>query len=357
MKQRSRLFPQLACALLAVVAVRGLAAGAEADLSRRVDQMVHRPVKPNGPGFAVLVVRGGTVVHSRGYGLANIKDKTPITAQTAFDLASVSKQFTALAVLILHERGKLSLEDDVRKHRPELPARSQGRQVTVRDLLQHTSGLPDYSDLVDETRATNEDVLEAVVRHKRVRPAGNRHRYCNTGYVLAALVVERVSGKKLPAFLKQEVFGPLRMEHTTVCAGPARTPERARGYVRGAGGKLHPEPGLSPIYGDGSIFTTLEDMARWDAGLLAARLVKAETLRLAWKPGRLNNGKRFGYGLGWEMEPGQEKLVVWHSGGFATYICRHVDDDLTVVVLSNCSASDSEALDDRIAELYLARDK
>jgi CubicO group peptidase (beta-lactamase class C family) len=355
MMQPRWLGPWLASVLLAIAAGQGSTAETDADLSRQVDQLMQKRIRPKGPGAAVLVVRGGKVVHSRGYGLANLKDKTPVTPQTVFDLASVSKQFTALAVLILHERGQLSLNDEVRKYLPQLPPRRQSREPRVRDLLQHTSGLPEYFELVDTATATNEDVLRAVAPRKPAYPAGTKHRYCNTGYAMAALVVERASGQKFPAFMRREVFGPLHMDHTTVCAGPPRTPDRAIGYAR-EDGKLKPQQGESPIYGDGSVFTSLEDMARWDAGLRAARLVRPQTLRLAWTPGRLDNGKRFNYGLGWEMERNAGKLVVWHSGGwagFATYICRHVDDGLTVVVLTNSEGRDPGKIGDAIAELHL----
>src|SRR5262249_44508005 len=157
--------------LLGLAPAEGLAADA-ADLTGRVDDLVRKSIKPKRPGAAVLVVRHGEVVHSKGYGLAFLKDETPVTPQTVFDLASVSKQFTALAVLILHERGKLQLDDPVRKSLPELPRHRPNRPIRLSDLLHHTSGLPEYFDFVDTATATNEDLLKAVARRPPVRPPG-----------------------------------------------------------------------------------------------------------------------------------------------------------------------------------------
>jgi CubicO group peptidase (beta-lactamase class C family) len=350
----------LACALLSCAPPGRSAAEPVPDLSGRVDRLVQKHIKPDGPGAAVLVVYHGEVVHSKGYGLANLRKQSLVTPQTVFDLASVSKQFTAMAVLILHERGKLQLDDNVRKYLPELRPHKPGRPIRISDLLHHTSGLPEYVDLVDTAKATNEDVLKVIARRPLAHPTGTKHDYCNTGYALAALVVERASGKPFPEFLGDEVFGPLQLQHTSVCAGPPRGPNRAHGYSKSDDGKLEPAHGESPIYGDGSVFTTLEDMARWDSGLRTNKLVKAETLRLAWTPGRLDNGERFDYGFGWAIERTDGKLVVWHNGewgGFTSYICRHVDDDLTVVVLTNRDGHDPAKIGDAIAELYLRRAK
>src|SRR5262245_21949837 len=175
--------------------------------SDRVDALIARHVKPNGPGCAVLVLRQGRVLHRKGYGLASVEHQAPVTPQTVFELASVSKQFTAAGVLLLVERGRLALDDDVRKHVPELPEFDPKRPIRITDLLHHISGLPEYLIGVftakeDPARLKTADVPRLIAGKKLVFPTGTKWKYCNTNYALLALVVERVTGKKFSAFMR-----------------------------------------------------------------------------------------------------------------------------------------------------------
>ncbi len=339
-----------------------------------VDAAVRRAgITPDGPGVAVLVVEKGRVVFRKGYGLANLKTRAPITPQTTFELASLSKPFTALAVLILHDRGKLAFDDDVRRHLPELPKPGKGRPLTVADLLRHTSGLPDYTEL-DPPRGgngkyvTNADYLRLMARAKNPFkpkfPPGRKYQYSNTNYLLLALVVERASGEPFAKFMRNEIFKPLGMTGAWIHDDPRAVPKHptlgyvnAVGYAREKKGPYRPSWGAPPFRtetlltaGDGALWCSLEDMARWDAGLRAGKLVQAATWRQALTPTRTGNGKRNTYGFGWTLElDGRGKLTGFGHGGswggFLTSYSRNLAADRTVILLSNRGDLDLEKLE------------
>ena len=348
-------------------------AGADpARQTREIDRILAGTLSADGPGAAVLVVHQGKVVHSKGYGLADLDTQAPVTPQTVFDLASASKQFTAMAIMILVEQGKLGFDDEVRKHlrdftleRRDRPLRV--RDLRVRDLLWHLSGLPDYTG--DEWDGTDAEFAtltpELHLRWLNTRPSrhppGQKYQYNNSNYALLALVVERLGGKPFAEFARDQIFRPCGMDHTFVIdrAG-LRVPNRATGYKRADG---RPEKSASPsiITGDGNVFTTIEDLAAWDAALRESKLVDAKTLAQAWCNGKQDNGRPVdtgsgcGYGFGWSIQESEHGLCVFHGGGWAgtaTYICRYVTAGLTVVVLSNDEDADVEAVTTAIAELY-----
>jgi CubicO group peptidase (beta-lactamase class C family) len=334
------------------------------DLAAKIDAIVRGGgVGPKQPGVAVLVLKGGRVVFERCYGLANLQQQTPIAPHTTFELASVSKTFTATAVLILHERGKLALGDDVRKFIPELPAYFPQHPIRVMDLLHHTSGLPDYLAFKDVKPSngkylTNADHAAAFAPRRKTQPPhfapGARYEYSNSGYMLLALIVERVSGKSFGAFLRQEIFRPLGMSNSWVHETPQSVPRHPRfGYVHALGysrtkqGGYRVSWGAPPFRperllttGDGAVWSSLEDMARWDAGLRAGKLLRPQTRRLALTPSKTRNGKRNDYGLGWDLEfNARGQLTVYgHDGdweGFLTFFHRDLGSDHTVILLSN----------------------
>lgn len=305
------------------------------------------------PGAAVLVLREGRVLHRRGYGLADLDSREKITPRTTFDLASLSKQFTALAVAMLVERGKLGYDDPVRRHVPRLPA--WAGEVTLRQLIHHTSGLPDYLDLVHkdtEAPGTNADVVE-LLRGQRgllFRP-GTRHRYNNTGYVLLALAIERASGRSYGAFLRSQIFAPLGMQRTYVQGQPVVAPA-ARGYRRGPGGLgryglAREATGGSAIVGDGGIHSCLDDLQRWALALQRGKLLRASTRRLALSRGRTRDGRAVNYGFGWWFERHAGREVAVHTGtwrGFKNVAAYVPDEKLWVFVLGNSGGRSPRAL-------------
>src|SRR5262245_28542528 len=247
--------------------------------SPRVDSIMSRLVGSSSPGAAVLVINDGTVMHEKGYGLANLKEKLPITTTSTFDLASVSKQFTAMAIMMLAERGKLDYEDRLTKFFPEFP--SYASQITVRHLLTHTAGLPNYITLFWRHPAgisgepSSREVITMLSRAPQpLFLAGDRYEYSNSGYVVLAQIVEKASGLSFPEFMRVNVFEPLGM-HTTIVSGQMRSMNRAVGYRRA--GRGFTSFGYTPlyrIYGDRNVYTSVEDMYMWDQALYTDRLGK-----------------------------------------------------------------------------------
>jgi CubicO group peptidase (beta-lactamase class C family) len=326
-----------------------------------IDEIVGKVVAPNGPGAGVMVIRDGTVAFQKGYGLANVEHRAPITPRSVFELASVSKQFTAYAIMILSDRGALAFDDDARKVLPELPEYDPKRPIRVADLLYHTSGIIDYIGLLDQAgrdkyTMRNEDVLKLLVGRKLEFPTGTKWRYSNSNYCLLALIVERLTKKSFGAFMREEIFEPLGMKDSLIFEDAHRViPNRAYGYARTKRAVTFAHHYLV-MTGDGGVMTTLEDFAKWDAELRSPTRVKPETLRRAFVPGALDDGKTHGYGFGWSIGAHLKRPLVSHAGGWAgasTWVGRYPDDALTVVIFSNDERLGAEALGRKIARACL----
>jgi len=340
------------------------------------------------PGVAVLIRQPGRFLFQKGYGLANLKTQKPITPETVFELASVSKTFTATAVLILHDRGKLSIEEDVRKHIPELPEYQKSHPIRIRDLLQHTSGLPDYMEFEDitarhKTYRVNEDYVGLFARQKKEFPldfrTGEKYDYNNTNFMLLAVVVERVAKKPFSRFLRDEIFNPVGMQHSFVFDRPDAGADPAAGRVHAVGyewrkkkAEWAPSWGLPPdrheemlTVGDGSVWTNLEDMAKWDEAVREQKLLKAATWNLALTPSKTRDGQTNGYGLGWGLyfNNGGETYGFGHDGswgGFETSYYRYLAADRTTVILSNrgtCNTDKVWTALEGVVERQLSRKK
>lgn len=310
------------------------------------------------PGAAVMLVQDGRIVHQAGYGYADLERQVPIDHTTAFRLASVSKQFTAMAVMLLAEEGKLAYDDPVSRH---LPALSPYEGVTIRHLLTHTGGLPGYYDVIDTSGAMpgNDDALALLATlGPTVFTPGERYEYSNPGYDVLASLVEAVSGLTFAEFMRDRVFVPLGMTGSVVHDHrlPA-VPKRAIGYAPdGDGYTLDNDDPLNGIVGSGGIYTTLDDMYRWDQALYGEALVSRAAIEEAFTPMRLNDGTTIDYGFGWRLGEHDGHLRVRHGGswvGFRTHIARCPDEQFTVVILSNRADFEAERLVDRITETWL----
>lgn len=352
---------RLCLAQSAPAQANGASTSAATDKSAQVDALLARYTGEGQPGAAVLVVQDGKIVHERGYGLADLENKTPIGLDTAFDLASVSKQFTAMAVMMLVERGKLSYDDTLSKFFPELPP--YAKAITVRNLLNHTSGLPDVLT-PDMHRAgyqpASKDLLTLLAQRKEpVFAPGERFQYNNTGYVLLALIVEKASGKPFPLFMKENIFQPLGMNRTQIWDETRPVISgRAIPYAPDAGSfKSLPYGSDNFIYGAKGVVTTAEDMYKWDQSLYTEKLVKAATLREAFTPAKLNNGQESYYGYGWGIGKDRGLNLLRHDGGylgFRTIIARYPDQRFTVIILSNNSTlGATNSIARQIARIYL----
>jgi CubicO group peptidase (beta-lactamase class C family) len=292
------------------------------------------------PGAALLVLKDGKPLLRKGYGLANLEQHAKVTPQTDFRLASVSKQFTAAAILLLAEDGKLTLDDSIRRWLPSLPATTD--KVTLRQLLDHTGGLIDYEDLIPPEQTAqldDQDVLRMLSATPRSYFApGSAYRYSNTGYVLLGLVVERASGTTLQDFLAQRIFKPLHMDHTLLYVHDDKVvPQRAYGYSWSKGRWLRTDQSLtSATRGDGGIYSNIDDLAKWDAALYDDRLLGEASRKAAFSPHAKVTGEPYeaSYGYGWRITGD----TLWHSGesiGFRNVIVRWPKQRLTVILLSN----------------------
>lgn len=337
-----------------------------------IDSVVSMVVDTAGFNGNVLVSKGGTIIYQRSIGYANFDTKTHLNDSSVFELASVSKQFTAMCIMMLQERGKLNFEDDVRKYIPELPY--QG--MTIRHLLTHTSGIPDYMGLFSEgwnpkVIAFNKDVIELLVKRKPAilfRP-GEKWEYSNTAFVLLASIIERVSGMTFSEFLKQNIFVPLEMKHSrtynTRRSKGEVIPNYAYGFVYHDSLKRFVLPDslkelsvvitLDGIQGDGIVNSTTGDLFKWDQALYTEKLVTRKTLDQAFTPSRLNNDSIANYGFGWGI--GGDSVtgrIVSHGGGwpgYNTFIVRYIDKNTCIIVLSNNGGLGLRTLRKKLPEL------
>jgi CubicO group peptidase (beta-lactamase class C family) len=310
------------------------------------------------PGASLLVIKDGKAVVDRSYGLANLEDDDKATPATNYRLASVSKQFTAAAILLLAEQGRLTLDDPIRRWLPSLPQTTSA--VTLRQLLDHTGGLVDYEDLIPPgttDQVSDDDVLRMLsATPKTYFAPGTAYRYSNSGYVLLGLVVERASGISLPLYLRQHIFQPLHMDHTLMYVrGGPEVENRAYGYSEENGSWTRTDQSVtSATRGDGGIYSSVDDMAKWDAALYDDRLLSDASRKLAFSPHVKVTGEPYeaSYGYGWRITGD----TVWHSGesiGFRNVIVRWPKQHLTVILLSNRNDPEPYRTALAIAQPYL----
>jgi CubicO group peptidase (beta-lactamase class C family) len=350
---------------VAAVAQAPAAAPAGASASGQaaaVDAVVQKAMQTRQfPGASVAVIKDGAVVLAKGYGTSDVEKSTAATGQTVYQLASVTKPFTAMATLMLVEDGKLSLDGKVTGILPGLPA--AWAPVTVRHLLTHTSGLKSYTDVFREKKIadsqvfTRDEILALVKDAPLAFTPGERYAYCNTGYYLLGMIIEKVSGRPYAAFLGDRIFTPLGMTSTSIDDYADARPVRARGYATANGqttlaAHTHPTQPFSA----GALVSTVVDLAKWDAALSARKLLKPASYDLMWTPQRLNDGKPSTYAMGWQVEPYRGHARHGHGGGisgFSTFFARFPDDKVTVIALVNQGGGAAGSLVNGIAEIYI----
>jgi CubicO group peptidase (beta-lactamase class C family) len=314
------------------------------------------------PGCAVGVASGGKVVLEKAYGMADLEHDAPNVADTIFEAGSVSKQFTAAAVLLLAREGKLSLDDPVRKYIPELP--DYGKPLLIRHMLTHTSGLRDWGEV--EAIAgwprtsrvyTHAHVLDIVSRQKALNfEPGTNWSYSNTGYNLAAIIVARVSGQPFAEFCRARIFEPLGMTHTSWRDDFTRIVKgRAIAYSQARDGYRQNMP-FENVHGNGGLLTTVGDLLRWNENFAAPKVGDQEFLRIEQEPGRFNDGKPYDYALGLYIRTYKGLREVSHSGstaGYRAYLTRYPDQHISVAVLCNAANGAAERYAHAVADLYL----
>jgi CubicO group peptidase (beta-lactamase class C family) len=359
--------PRATAALLAALALLAGCRGATSSLRtppapdvRTVDALFTAYAGPEAPGASIVVIHEGRAVLSRAYGLAELPGRTPATPRTHYRLASLSKQFTAMAILRLVEEGRLRYDDRVADVLPGFPAHAS--EVRIRHLLNHTSGLWDYEAFVPDTQTVqvkDRDVPALLSRASRTHfPPGSAVRYSNSGYAVLALVVEQVSGMPFARFLHERVFTPAGL-HSTVAheEGLTTVPHRAYGYVAEAASfRPRDQSPTSAVLGDGGIYASVEELVAWDRALDSHVLVAEATRKLAWTAPALPDGTSARYGFGWFVDDDGGRPRLSHHGetsGFTHAIVKYPEQRLTVIVLTNRAGGEPWRLAQRLADLWL----
>ena len=343
------------CAALLLIAAPS--ARAQDTLSDRIDRFVNEEMqRQHVPGVGVAVIQHGQVLKAQGYGASNLEHHVAVTPETLFQSGSLGKQFTATAVMLQVEDGKLALSDPLTKFFPDAPASWQG--ITVRNLLTHTSGIPDYTDgLLDMRKEYTEDDLTKFAFGLTLEfPPGSRWNYSNTGYVLLGIIVHKASGSFYGDVLATRVFKPLGMTTARVINEADIIPNRAAGYQLEKGEVKNQEwvaPKLNTT-ADGSLYFSLRDLIAWDAGVRSRAILKPESWEQILRPVQLTSGKTYPYGFGWFLDERGGKPLQQHSGswqGFKTQFSRFIGDDLSIVVLANLAQASPTRIADGVAAL------
>jgi CubicO group peptidase (beta-lactamase class C family) len=353
-------------------------------IGHAIDAIFSPLANASSPGLAVLVRKDGRIVFERGYGARELHSFVKIDPQTNFRLASCSKQFTAMSIMLLVHDGKLRYDDKLADVFPDFPA--YGKAITIRNLLNHTSGLPDYEDLMAAAEkrkgapiwtAARQIQDAEVLKLLEKETAGKftprtQWSYSNSGYVVLGLTVEKISGKPLREFLRERIFAPVKMSQTVAYQkGQNEVTNRAYGHSKEAGAwKETDQSPTSATLGDGGIYSSLTDLAKWDDALAQHTLLAEKEMQPALTPAQLTSGTQpkwpansdrlegtaVSYGFGWFLDPYRHHARMWHYGdttGFHTYIQRFPSDRLTIIILTNRTDLDPESLALKAADLIL----
>lgn len=349
--------------LLLALAPLALAHAAEPPLDTARIDSVFAAFKTDAPGCALGVYRDGEIRYAKGYGLADLNHGVPIRPDTVFDIGSTSKQFTAVALLLLAQDGKLSLDDSVQQHLPEL-AKSLSERFTIRQMLQHTAGLPDYTELMMlaghafENATGEAEALQSLLGASGLNfKPGSYHLYSNSGYFLAALVAEKVSGQKLDALLQERLFKPLGMKDTHVRTDHSQVvARRATAYGPGENG-FAIEMSNWDQAGDGAIQSSVNDLARWDGELANPKVLKPELIAALRTPGHLSDGTPLNYGMGTLIDRYRGLQRFHHSGawgGYRAITVQYPQQHLGLALTCNVGTANTDALAQRVADVLLA---
>ena len=346
--------------LLMLMVMLSLSAVAD-DKTDKVDKLFEKWDSTVTPGASMAIIQNGEIIYKRGYGMANLEHDVPNTPETVFRIGSTSKQFTAACIAILSLQGKLSLDDDIRKHLPELPV--YDKPITVRHLVHHTSGIRDYLGLAylsgksEDDFYTAEETVDMIARQRGLNfVPGDEHLYSNSGYFLLGVIISRVSGKSLDAFAQEHIFKPLGMKNTHFHDDYTKiVKKRADGHTKTEDGFKILNTSLNHV-GDGGVFTTVEDLYLWDQAFHNHKLGK-ELMDLLLRTGVLNDGKKLEYAFGLNVGQYKGLKLVAHGGafvGFRADMIRFPEEKFTVICLANLASINPSRLCRQVADIYLA---
>ena len=333
------------------------------NVENKIDEIFNEFNKST-PGSSVAVVKDDKVIYQKGFGLADVENKIKVEPKTNFRLASITKQFTALSVLLLEHEGRLALDDIITKHIPELP--NYADKITIKNILQHTSGFLDYEDFIDENstiQLKDKDVLDILIKQDSTYfTPGYEHRYSNSGYAVLAKLVERLSGLTFPKFLEENIFKPLKMnESIAFVNGVNSIPNRSFGYSNTDSGFVFSDQSLSSaVLGDGGIYSSTIDLIKWDKEVSSPTLLPKDKFNRVFEKGKNSQGEEFDYGLGWRLDPYKNYSRKYHTGGtsgFSNIYMKLPEFNLTVIVLINIRNYDAKGYAEKIADLFINEEK
>lgn len=334
------------------------------DLEARVDRLFARWDRNDSPGCALAIVKDGTVVYKKGYGMANLELGVPVSPESEFYIGSVSKQFVAMCIALLADRGALSLDDDIRKYVPEMP--DYGTTVTIRHLIHHTGGVRDYLELESIAGIPfgfyhEQDVIDLLSRQKELNfMPGEEHTYSNSGYFLLGVIIERASGQSLREFADKNIFKPLGMKNSRFHDDYGELiNKRATGYYDAGKGSYRNFISTFDCVGSGGLFTSVEDLFLWDQNFAHHKVGGKNVMELMHTQGVLNSGEKLDYAFGLQIGTYRGLEIVEHGGslgGYRAEFLRFPDQRFSVIILSNLSSVVPNRLARQVADLYLEKD-
>ena len=331
----------------------------EVEIKQSIDN-IFSEFNNNTPGASVAVMKDNNIIYQRGFGLSDLQLRKKIEPKTNFRLASITKQFTSLSILLLEDENKLSFQDPLQKFFPDLPLYSS--RMTIKNILQHTSGLLAYEDHMPDTltvQLKDKDVLQILMNQDSTYfSPGTEHRYSNSGYAVLALIIEKVSEKSFAQFLKDRIFSPLDMNSTIAFEKSISTVKnRAYGYTKTDSGFVNSDQSLtSAVLGDGGIYSSTIDLIKWDRAIDSTTLLKSDKLSKMFEKAILPNGEIVDYGLGWRLDPYKGYVRQYHTGGtsgFSNIYMKLPQFNLTIIILINIKDFDAKNYAEKIADLFI----
>lgn len=356
MKIKTKIKSALTLAMAAILCLIFAPAFVRAD---EVDEYVKAQMQRQRiPGLSLAIVKNGANVKTAGYGLANVELNVAASPETVYQSGSIGKQFTAAAVTLLVEEGKINLDDSVTKYLDGAP--DAWKSITIRHLLAHTSGIGNFAptELNYRLDYTDEELVKKAFAQPLLFAPGERWSYSNAGYILLGIIIKKATGKFYGDFLRERVFATLQMNTARVISESDIIPNRAAGYYV-IKGELKNQTYISPSLNrtaDGTLYLTVADLAKWDAALYSDKLFRKTSLDEMWMPAKLNDGKTYPYGFGWFINDVRGHRLIEHGGGwqgFTAHIARYTNDKLTVIVLTNAFPADAAGIAHGIAEFYI----
>ena len=331
-------------------------------LAAEFDKLLAEQFKANETGAAALVARNGQVIYKKAFGMANLELNVPMQVDNIFRIGSITKQFTAVAILQLMEQGKLNLQDEITKFIPDYPM--NGHKITIEHLLTHTSGIQSYTGMKDFVEMMRKDMKpEELIAHFKNQPMefapGTKWNYNNSGYFLLGYIIEKITGKTYPQYLEENFFKPLGMTNSYYGSDTKIIKNRATAYGKGEKGFENAQPlSMTLPYSAGSIQSTVEDLLKWHQAVHAYKLVKKESLDKAFTSYKLTDGKETNYGYGWFLGNVQESPTIEHGGGINGFLTSSIylpKEDVFVAVFSNCDCNSPDDVSSKIAALTIGK--